>query len=251
MILKEKVAIITGGGRGIGKAIAEKFAKEGAHLVLVDINKEVNETAEIIKSAGVQILPFVADISKSNQVKEVVEKTLESFSSVDILVNNAGVLSQASLVEIKEEDWDKVMQVNLKGTFLCTQAVVPHMIQKRSGKIINISSVSAIIPGSGLVAYCTSKAAILQFTRTVALELAPYRICVNAITPGTTETKIVIDLLEPDVMENWRKKIPMRKFPKVEDHANLIAFLASSAADCITGQIFGVDCGQLLNFAQP
>ncbi|MEE8179906.1 MAG: SDR family oxidoreductase, partial [bacterium] len=121
----------------------------------------------------------------------------------------------------------------------------------RSGKIINISSVSAIIPGSGMAAYCTSKAAILQFTRVVALELAPHKICVNAVCPGTTETKMVTDLIGSEVMENWKKKIPMGRFPRAEDHASLIAFLASSASDCITGQFISVDCGQLLNFAQP
>jgi len=251
MVLKGKVAIVTGGARGIGKVIARKFAEEGAHLVIVDINKEIDKTAELIKSFGAQVLSFMADISRSDQVKKIMEKTLENFGSVDILVNNAGVLYQAPLMEIKEKEWDKVMEVNLKGTFLCTQAVARDMIPKRSGKIINISSVSAIIPGSGMAAYCTSKAAILQFTRVVALELAPHKICVNAVCPGTTETKMVTDLLGSEVMENWRKKIPMGRFPRAEDHASLIAFLASSAGDCITGQFISVDCGQLLNFAQP
>ncbi|MBA7494763.1 3-oxoacyl-[acyl-carrier-protein] reductase FabG [subsurface metagenome] len=251
MVLKGKVAIVTGGARGIGKVIARKFAEEGAHLVIVDVNKEIDKTAELIKSFGAQVLSFMADISRSDQVKKIMEKTLENFGSVDILVNNAGVLYQAPLMEIKEKEWDKVMEVNLKGTFLCTQAVARDMIPKRSGKIINISSVSAIIPGSGMAAYCTSKAAILQFTRVVALELAPHKICVNAVCPGTTETKMVTDLLGSEVMENWRKKIPMGRFPRAGDHASLIAFLASSAGDCITGQFISVDCGQLLNFAQP
>lgn len=251
MVLKGKVAIITGGARGIGEAISKKFAREGARLVIVDVNKEIGKTAEIIRSSGVQVLSLMADISRSEPVKKIMKKTLENFGSVDILVNNAGVLYQAPLTEIKEKEWDKVMEVNLKGTFLCTQAVARHMIPKRSGKIINISSVSAIIPGSGIAAYCTSKAAILQFTRVAALELAPYKICVNAVCPGTTETKMVTDLLGSEVMENWRKKIPMERFPRAEDHASLIAFLASSAGDSITGQFFSVDCGQLLNFAQP
>lgn len=250
MVLKGKVAIVTGAKQGIGKAIAKKFAREGAQVVVVDINKKINTTAEEIQSSGGNAISRIADISRVNQVEDVAKETIELFGSVDILVNNAAILSQAPLIEIKEEEWDKVMQINLKGTFLCTRAVAPHMIQKKSGKIINISSVSAIIPGSNLAAYCTSKAAVLQFTRVVALEFAPYRICVNAIMPGTTQTPMVRDMLGMEVLENWKKKIPMRQFPQPEDHASLALFLASQASDCITGQFFGVDCGQLLNFAQ-
>ena len=249
-VLKEKVALVTGGRRGIGKSIAERFAQEGARIVLVDIDKEVNNVAKVMESAEAEVLPLVGDISVSKQVKEIIGKTIEHFGSIDILVNNAAVLSQASLVETTEQEWDKIMQVNLKGTFLCTRAVAPYMMQREKGKIINISSVSAILPGCGFAAYCASKAAVVQFTRVVALELAPYRICVNAIAPGTTETEMIVGVIEPQVLQDWRKKNPMGKFTRPDDHANLAVFLASPAADSITGQFISVDCGQLLNFAQ-
>jgi 3-oxoacyl-[acyl-carrier protein] reductase len=251
MILKDKVAIVTGAANGIGRAIAEKFAEEGAGLALVDISKSVDETAEAIRSTGVDVVPVTADVAKADDVKKAARRVLEHFGSVDILVNNAGAHSYSSLVEISEEEWNRVMNVNAKGTLFWMQVVARHMIPRKRGKIINISSVSAIIPGVNTIVYCASKTAIIQMTRVAALELAPYGICVNAVCPGTTETDIVTNLFSREILEDWKRSIPMKKFPEVKDHADLVAFLASSAADCITGQFISVDCGQLLNFAQP
>lgn len=254
MLLKGKVGLITGGGKGIGRAIALAFAREGANIVIADIDETgTRKTVKEINSLGSKVKAIKTDVSRKEEVKNMVDKTLEIFGQIDILVNNAAILYEAPFVKIKEEEWDRVINVNLKGTFLCSQMVARHMILRRKGKIINVSSVSAIIPGLSVAAYCSSKAAVLQLTRVLALELAPYKICVNAICPGTTKTEMILETFKDrkEVLERWRKKIPMGDFPRVEDHAALAVFLASPASDHITGQAIFVDCGQMLNFAQP
>ncbi|MCK4262054.1 SDR family NAD(P)-dependent oxidoreductase, partial [bacterium] len=182
MLLEDKAAIVTGGAQGIGKAIALTLAKEGANIVIVDINLEMAEvTAKELKSLGRKTLVFEVDVSKADQVRGMVEKTLDSFQRIDILINNAGITRDALIVRMDESDWDKVIEINLKSTFNCCKAVVKGMMKERSGKIVNIASVIGLVGNVGQANYAASKAGIIGLTKSLAKELAPRGINVNAI----------------------------------------------------------------------
>jgi 3-oxoacyl-[acyl-carrier protein] reductase len=243
MKLKDKVAIITGAGQGIGKEIALTFAKEGAKVVVTDITGKEKEVAEEIKKMGREAIAVKVDVSKMEDAKKMAKETLKTFGRIDILVNNAGIYPFKLFVEMTESDWDKVINVNLKGTFNCTKAVVETMIKQKYGKIINITSIAGTVVGFlQLTHYCASKAGITGFTRALALELAPYGINVNAIAPGPIETPGT-QALGKEAYENFKKAIPIGRWGKPEDIASLAVFLASDESSNITGQVIVSDGG--------
>jgi len=245
MLLKDKVAIITGGARGIGKEIALTFAREGAKVAIADINSQtLAETKKEIASCGVEVLTFTVDVTDYTQVEQMVNKTLDKFKKIDILISNAGITADALLVRMKEEDWDRVLAVNLKGTFNCTKAVSRVMLKQRSGKIINIASIIGLIGNVGQANYAASKAGVIGLTKSAAREFAPRGINVNAIAPGFIQTEMTAALTE-EVKSKMLEAIPLKKFGQPHDVARLAAFLASDEAGYITGQVICVDGGMV------
>lgn len=243
MLLKEKVSIITGAARGIGKQIATAFAGQGSHIVICDINDSLLSETEIeLKNMGVEVLALKVDVTKGSGVQDMVNKTLDKFKTIDILINNAGITKDALLVRMKEADWDLVLDINLKGAFNCTKLVSAVMLKQRSGRIINIASIIGIIGNPGQANYAASKAGLIGFTKSVAKELAPRGITVNAIAPGFIETDMTAALSD-QIRSEMLKLIPLAKFGSAKDVANLALFLASENANYITGQVIRIDGG--------
>ncbi|MBU2535050.1 MAG: 3-oxoacyl-ACP reductase FabG [Chloroflexi bacterium] len=245
MRLKKQVAIVTGAGQGIGRAIALTLVREGATVVVNDIDLEKAEkVAEEIYAQGGQALPVQADVSKAKDVDILVKKTLDSYKRVDILVNNAGVAKMTRLLELTEAEWDRTMNINIKGQFLCSKAVIAQMIKQKRGKIVNIASLAAHIGAPGLAAYGASKGGVVQLTKALAVELGKYNIMVNAVSPGLTMTELIKSAVKdrPDFIEGM-DRIPLRRAAEPEDIANAVLFLASSESDYITGQVLIVDGG--------
>ncbi|GHH99925.1 beta-ketoacyl-ACP reductase [Neobacillus kokaensis] len=247
--LGDRIAIVTGAGRGIGAETAKRLAQDGAKVALFDLNSDFcRETVQAIQSTGKEAIGISCDISDNEQVNEAVEKVASHFGGIDILVNNAGVTRDNLLFKMSVEDWDMVMNVHLKGSFLCAKAVQKFMVQKRYGKIINISSTSAL-GNRGQANYSTAKAGLQGFTRSLAMELGPFNINVNSVAPGyivTEMTKATSERMGLEFEEQQRKVAegnPLRRVGRPEDIANVIAFLASEDASYVNGQIIYVNGG--------
>jgi len=244
--LREKVALVTGGARGIGRAISLELARLGSHVVISDVDLPgAEETAGKARESGIHAMAFKADVTKGMEVGALVDRAIEKFGQIDILVNNAGITRDSLLMRMNEEEWDLVLRVNLKGAFLCTQKVIRGMMKKRSGKVISISSVIGIMGNAGQSNYAASKAGLIGFTKSIAKEVASRNIQVNCVAPGYIETDMTANLNE-DVKASYLSSIPTKRPGKPEDVAQAVCFLASPAADYITGQVLYVDGGLLM-----
>jgi len=259
MLLSDRVAIVTGGARGIGRGIALKFADEGCSVAIVDVlAKEANDTVAEVSQKGGKGIAIKCDVSQSRQVQDMVDKVISTFGNVDILVNNAGILPahKMPVTDVTEELWDKVMAVNLKGGFLCCKAVTPYMKEKKYGKIINVSSLGAKFPPAPTIYYHAAKAGVLGMTYDLACELAAYNICVNAILPGFTRTPlqdIVVESIadkEAYFLDFGKKNVPMQRVGTPEDIAGVAVFLASELSAFVTGETIIVAGGMPLKPAQ-
>jgi NAD(P)-dependent dehydrogenase (short-subunit alcohol dehydrogenase family) len=247
-VLDHKIAVVTGAGRGIGEAIAIAFASKGASVALVDRDFPlVQELSKKLQSNGHDALAVGADVSIAEEVSQLARVVLNRFDHVDILVNNAGLTMFVPTSEMTENEWDRIIAVNLKGAFLCSQAVGRHMRNRKSGKMIIIASAGAHRGIPRMAAYCASKAGIISLTRALAGEWAEYNISVNSVSPGMIETSLVQKLREqsPETFAQRLKVIPLRRGGQVQDVVNLVLFLASPDSDYITGQDIIIDGGLL------
>ena len=247
-MLKGKVALITGATRGIGKAIALKFAENGADIALNyrSENEALKTLVRELEDKGVKVLPVQGDVSILEDANRIVKETVEGLGKLDILVNNAGITKDGLMVRMKEEDFDSVINTNLKGTFNTMKATSSIMMKKRSGKIINISSVVGLVGNAGQSNYSASKAGIIGLTKSIARELGGRGINVNAIAPGFIQTDMT-EVLSDKVKESMEASIPLKKLGNPEDVANLALFLGSNLSDYITGQVIAVDGGMTMN----
>jgi len=246
MRLKDKVAVITGGGRGIGKAIARKFAAEGATLALLDVDETtVMQCADEMRTLGVKAQGFKADVTSSAQVEEAMKKTAEAFGAIHILVNNAGITRDGLILRMKEEEWDIVLNVNLKSAFLCTKYAIKYIMKAGYGRIISIASVVGLMGNAGQANYSASKGGLVAFTKTIAKEFAGRGVTANAIAPGFIRSAMT-DKLGEEVKKKYIDAIPLNRFGEAEDVADTAAFLASPEAAYVTGQVLAVDGGMTM-----
>lgn len=246
MGLTGKVCLVTGGSKGIGKGICLQLAKEKA-CIIVNYSSDENMAAQVvseIEDMGQKAMMYKADVSSFDQVCKMIDDVINEFGKIDVLVNNAGVTKDALILRMKEKDWDRVIDINLKGIFNTSKACAKYMIKRKQGKIINISSIVGIYGNAGQVNYAASKAGILGFTKSLAKELGSRGITVNAVAPGFIKTDMTTSLLEKDT--DITSKIPLKRLGSPQDVANLVAFLASEKADYITGQIIAIDGGMTL-----
>lgn len=242
-----KVALITGGTRGIGRAIALKLSEEGYNIAIsyINNNKKAQEVVDEIEKNNVKALAIKADVSKEEEVNNMMKVINKELGNIDVLVNNAGITRDNLLIRMKTEDWDQVIDTNLRGVFLCTKAVARGMMKKRYGKIVNIASIVGISGNTGQGNYSASKAGVIGFTRSIAKELGSRGINVNVVAPGFIETDMT-QVLEDNIKDEMLKSIPLNRAGKPEDVANLVVFLCSEKADYITGQVIHVDGGMLI-----
>lgn len=245
MRLVREVAIVTGAARGIGKAIALALVAEGASVVISDISDDVHKTAEEIRSSGGQAVSLVGNVTKMPDCEALVAEALKTFGKLDLLVNNAGITKDNLLVRMAEEDWDAVLNINLKGAFLCTKAAIKPMMKQRSGTIINMASVIGLMGNAGQANYAASKGGLIAFTKTMAKELGSRNIRVNAIAPGFIESKMT-EALSEEAREKLINLIPLGTLGKPEYVAAAVVFLASPAACYITGHVLNVDGGMVM-----
>ena len=239
--------VITGSARGIGFAIAEAFAGQGAHPVIIDINQQVvDEAMQKLQDKGYSVSGYVGDVTNSSQMDEVFSAIIEERGKIDCLINNAGITRDNLLLRMREEEWRMVLEINLTGTFICTQKVFKYMMRARSGSIINIASVIGIMGNAGQANYAASKGGIIAFTKSCAKEFASRNIRVNAVAPGFIETEMTAKLPE-SVVEGYAKAIALQKMGKPEDVAKLCLFLASEESAYITGQTIAIDGGLVMH----
>jgi 3-oxoacyl-[acyl-carrier protein] reductase len=241
--LNGQVALVTGAARGLGRCISQTLAAAGAKVACIDVNVEsLADTVAAIRAAGGTAEPIACDVTDSKRVGEVVEEVLKLWGALHLLVNNAGITRDNVIVRMKDEQWDAVININLRGTFLFTRAAARPMMKARQGRIINIASVSGLMGNPGQVNYSASKAGVIGLTRTVACELASRNITVNAVAPGFIATDMTAALGE-DILQEVRKEIPLGRLGEPQDVADAVLFLASDAASFITGHILTVDGG--------
>ena len=241
--IPNKVAIVTGASKGLGKAIAIGLANAGANIIAADI-LDTSDTVKEIKRLGREVIELKVDVSKKQDVEDMVKKTIEKFGRIDILVNNAGILRMGNAEELKEEDWNKVIQINLTGQFLCAQAVGKQMIKQKSGKIINIASIAGLGGYAQSVPYSASKAGIILLTKSLAVEWGKHNIQVNAICPGVFATDMTDSFLkDKQFMEMIKAKVPLGRYAKPEELTGTIIYLASDASSYMTGHALVIDGG--------
>ena len=239
---EKQVVFVTGGSRGIGKAIALKYAENGYNVVInyVSENTNIDELKDEFDKYSIESLIVKADVSKAEEVENAVKQAIEKFGKIDVLVNNAGITRDTLLMRMKEEDFDKVIEINLKGTFLVTKAVTPYMMKRRNGRIVNLSSVVGVTGNAGQSNYSASKAGIIGFTKSVAKELASRDIRANAVAPGFIDTDMT-NVLSDDVKANINAQIPMKRMGTAREIANVVYFLGSEESSYITGQVINID----------
>lgn len=246
-MLRGKCAIVTGSSRGIGRAIAKKLASQGVNIVLNyrSNDEQAIEVENELKEFGVEVLKVKADISKLDEAEKLIKAAKERFNKIDIMVNNAGVTIDKLLIRMKEEDFDNVINVNLKGVFNCLKSIAPVMLRQKCGNIINISSVVGLTGNAGQVNYAASKAGVIGMTKSLAKELGSRGITVNAVAPGFIETDMTQDLNE-EYKKKIQEEIPLKRFGAAEDVADVVSFLASDDAKYVTGQVIHVDGGMVM-----
>ena len=241
-----KVAVVTGAARGIGQAIAVDLAERGADVVLCDLQKEwIDESVTLIEAKGRKALALAVDVGDSDAVNACIKTVMDEFGHVDVLVNNAGITKDTLLMRMSDQDWDDVLRVNLKGTFLFSRAVARPMMKQRSGSIVNIASIIGLIGNAGQANYAASKAGVIALTKSAAKELAARGVRVNSIAPGFISSKMT-DALSQDVRDQMLANIPMARFGVPEDIAKAVAFLASDEAAYVTGQCLSVNGGMVM-----
>ncbi len=249
MRLQAKTAVVTGGGIGIGAAIGRLFAREGARVALIDLDRaHVEETAARIREAGGEARAYVADVSRADQVARAAAQVLQDFPVVDILVNNAGIWRPGTVVDLDEQTWDSVLGTNLKGTFLVSRQFLPGMVQRRRGAVVNVASVAGLVGAAGASCYAASKGGVVNLSRSMALDFAPYNVRVNCLCPGMTDTAqgdAVVGHYKPganptDAMRGWQ---PLGRVGTADDAAKAALYLASDDAEFMTGSIHVVDGG--------
>ena len=246
-MLKGKNAIITGASRGIGREIALTLAENGANIVINyrNYNNEIEALVKDIEAKGVKIVTVKCDVSNFEEVENLISEAKEKLGSIDILVNNAGITKYGLLMRMKQEDFESVLDVNLKGVFNTTKLITPIMMKQRTGKIINISSVVGLVGNAGQCNYAASKAGVIGFSKSIARELAPRGVNINVVAPGYIDTDMTNGLSDK-VKESILQTIPMKKMGSTKDVANLVLFLSSGLSDYITGQVINVDGGMVM-----
>ena len=242
-----KTVLITGGSRVIGKAVAIKFAEKGNQIIINYVSEKTDTEKlknELLEAGAKDVLLIKADVSNSEDVKNMVKESIEKFEKIDILVNNAGITKDNLLMRMSEEEFDQVIQINLKGTYLVTKEVTKYMMKKRSGSIVNLASVVGVAGNAGQCNYAASKAGIIGFTKSIAKELASRNIRANAVAPGFIETDMT-NVLKEEIKENINSQIPLRRMGSAKEVAELVYFLGEDASSYITGQVINVDGGMI------
>ena len=247
MKLKDQVAIVTGGAQGIGRAISEALAREGAKVVVADINEQQAQTAanEIAQKHGIETLAVAGNVANGEDCEKIIRQALDKFSKINILINNAGITRDNLIMRMSDAEWDAVLGVNLKGVFNCTKSVSRSMLKARSGRIVNIASVVGLMGNAGQANYSASKGGVIALTKTCAREFASRGILVNAVAPGFIRTAMT-DALTEDVKKKLSEQIPLARLGEAEDVANAVVFLCSDASSYITGHVLSVNGGMYL-----